>query len=377
MRAAVERHNDDESVDVLVAVRVKVTNSQAADQEQGYRLRVKMAPADGTYKIAKMDQVTVVTAGTRREANARPTERRPAPLASWRARAGALALDVLLGRRRDRRRWAAGLTTRSRLGWLWWVYVGRGGRRRPGDAGQPAACCPTITGWSLGRALFGIRVRTRATASRSGFLRGCCVRDLAHLLDTAALFVGWLWPLWDSPPPHVRRPVAAHRGSTCRRADGANARAPRRGAGRPRACCVRRAGPRTIWWSTGTSGRSTRPAQRDRRAGAADRRADAELRQRHREGRLRAGAVAGHRRLPPAADRAAAGGAEGAGATRTSTGRSAARCCRRQRTRRRCCWPCRGSAAPTPNDLRSSPRRCGWTSRSRAPGNGGWPTSTC
>ncbi|PRC50007.1 hypothetical protein C6A85_71775, partial [Mycobacterium sp. ITM-2017-0098] len=22
-------------------------------------------------------------------------------------------------------------------------------------------------------------------------------RDLAHLLDTAALFVGWLWPLWD------------------------------------------------------------------------------------------------------------------------------------------------------------------------------------
>jgi Mce-associated membrane protein len=23
------------------------------------------------------------------------------------------------------------------------------------------------------------------------------VRDLAHLLDTAALFIGWLWPLWD------------------------------------------------------------------------------------------------------------------------------------------------------------------------------------
>jgi Mce-associated membrane protein len=41
-----------------VAVRVKVTNSQAADQEQGYRLRVQMAPADGTYKVAKLDQVT-------------------------------------------------------------------------------------------------------------------------------------------------------------------------------------------------------------------------------------------------------------------------------------------------------------------------------
>jgi Mce-associated membrane protein len=58
MHGAVEKHNDDGSVDVLVAVRVKVTNSQAANQEQGYRLRVKMAPADGTYKVARLDQVT-------------------------------------------------------------------------------------------------------------------------------------------------------------------------------------------------------------------------------------------------------------------------------------------------------------------------------
>ena len=58
MRAAVERHNDDGSFDILVAVRVKVTNSETADQEQGYRLRVQMAPADGTYKVASLDQVT-------------------------------------------------------------------------------------------------------------------------------------------------------------------------------------------------------------------------------------------------------------------------------------------------------------------------------
>lgn len=58
MRGAVEKHNDDGSVDVLVAVRVKVSNAQAADQEQGYRLRVNMAPADGTYKINRLDQVT-------------------------------------------------------------------------------------------------------------------------------------------------------------------------------------------------------------------------------------------------------------------------------------------------------------------------------
>jgi Mce-associated membrane protein len=58
MRAAVERHNADGSVDILVAVRVKVTNSAAADQEVGYRLRVKMASDDGKYRIARLDQVT-------------------------------------------------------------------------------------------------------------------------------------------------------------------------------------------------------------------------------------------------------------------------------------------------------------------------------
>ncbi len=58
MRAAVERHNDDGSVAVLVAVRTKVTNSESADQEQGYRLRVTMARDEGTYKIAKLEQVT-------------------------------------------------------------------------------------------------------------------------------------------------------------------------------------------------------------------------------------------------------------------------------------------------------------------------------
>jgi Mce-associated membrane protein len=58
MRAAIERHNDDGSFEVLVAVRVKVTNSEAADQEQGYRLRLQMAPDEGAYKIAQLDQVT-------------------------------------------------------------------------------------------------------------------------------------------------------------------------------------------------------------------------------------------------------------------------------------------------------------------------------
>jgi Mce-associated membrane protein len=57
-RAAVERNNSDGSIDVLVALRVKVSNDQAQNQETGYRLRVKMEPVDGQYKIAKLDQVT-------------------------------------------------------------------------------------------------------------------------------------------------------------------------------------------------------------------------------------------------------------------------------------------------------------------------------
>jgi Mce-associated membrane protein len=57
VRAAVERNNNDGSVDVLVAMRVKVSSDQTQN-ETGYRLRVKMAPAEGQYKISKLDQVT-------------------------------------------------------------------------------------------------------------------------------------------------------------------------------------------------------------------------------------------------------------------------------------------------------------------------------
>lgn len=58
MRAAVERNNNDGSVDVLVALRVKVSNTDSDAHEVGYRLRVRMALDEGRYKIAKLDQVT-------------------------------------------------------------------------------------------------------------------------------------------------------------------------------------------------------------------------------------------------------------------------------------------------------------------------------
>ncbi|MGV9802978.1 RDD family protein [Mycobacterium sp. NPDC003449] len=116
-----------------------------------------------------------------------------APQAPWTARVGAFAIDVLPG--------AAAVVTLALLalsaplyGWLWWVYF------------VTAAVVtivvvvnrvwlPATTGWSLGRAVLGLRVVTPDGAP-AGVLR-LLARELAHLLDTAAVFIGWLWPLWD------------------------------------------------------------------------------------------------------------------------------------------------------------------------------------
>ena len=58
MRAAVEKRNDDGTIDVLVAFRFKVpSNPESQNQETGLRLRAKMAPEDRRYKIAKLDPV--------------------------------------------------------------------------------------------------------------------------------------------------------------------------------------------------------------------------------------------------------------------------------------------------------------------------------
>jgi Mce-associated membrane protein len=57
LRAAVERNNPDGSIDILIPLRVKVSNSEAQNQEAGYRLRVTMVSDDGQYRISKLDQV--------------------------------------------------------------------------------------------------------------------------------------------------------------------------------------------------------------------------------------------------------------------------------------------------------------------------------
>lgn len=143
--------------------------------------------------------------------------------ASWLARAGAFALDVLL---------PLGVIavvellsyTVEQFGWMWWLYTAAVAAILLLIAANRWVL-PSVRGWSLGRALFAIAVVARD---------GACVgvwrllaRDIAHLLDTAALFIGWLWPLWDargrtfadlllrtearhvqSPGRDMRRPVA-------------------------------------------------------------------------------------------------------------------------------------------------------------------------
>jgi Mce-associated membrane protein len=113
--------------------------------------------------------------------------------ASWPARAGALAVDVLPG--------VAVITTMGLLAYAtrpfsgtWWVFTGVLGAAFLATLVNRVVL-PPLTGWSVGRAVLGIRV-TKPSGEPAGGPR-LLGREVAHLLDTAALFIGWLWPLWD------------------------------------------------------------------------------------------------------------------------------------------------------------------------------------
>ena len=58
IRAAAEKHNPDGSIDVLVATRVAMSNVDQQAQEISYRLRVRMVPSGGTYKIDSIAPVS-------------------------------------------------------------------------------------------------------------------------------------------------------------------------------------------------------------------------------------------------------------------------------------------------------------------------------
>jgi Mce-associated membrane protein len=112
--------------------------------------------------------------------------------ASWPARAAALAVDVLPGVLVVATMALLAVTAPQR-GWLWWVFTATAALAALATVVN-RWLLPPLTGWTLGRALFAIRVV--AAPGPAGAAR-LALRDVAHLLDTATLFVGWLWPLWD------------------------------------------------------------------------------------------------------------------------------------------------------------------------------------
>ncbi|ASW96758.1 hypothetical protein CKJ67_19625 [Mycobacterium intracellulare] len=114
-----------------------------------------------------------------------------AAVAGWAARAGALALDTLPALMVAVTAVLMALSMPSGDGW-WRAGVVIGA-----SAVVLTACNRLVwRGQSLGRAVCGITV-VRSTGEVAGPGR-LLARDLAHLLDTAALGVGWCWPLWDS-----------------------------------------------------------------------------------------------------------------------------------------------------------------------------------
>jgi Mce-associated membrane protein len=114
-------------------------------------------------------------------------------LAAWRTRVGAFAIDALPGLAVIATAVLVFFTVPAAGAWSWTcisvvaiavvlTVVDR-------------AVLPSLTGWTVGRAVFGVKV-VRVDGTDADMWR-LLLRDLAHLLDTVSV-VGWLWPLWDA-----------------------------------------------------------------------------------------------------------------------------------------------------------------------------------
>ena len=113
--------------------------------------------------------------------------------AGWWARAGAFGIDVVTGAAVVAAMLMIGWSAPER-GWLWWLCLVLAALAVLAIAVN-RLLLPTATGWTLGRAIFGIAVVDRRGAPIGPWR--LLARDLAHLLDTIPLFLGWLWPLID------------------------------------------------------------------------------------------------------------------------------------------------------------------------------------
>lgn len=278
------------------------------------------------------------------DADVRTAEETAIRYASWPARAGAIALDVLPG--------AAVITTVAVLAyatsvgsWLWWVFMGI-------LAVAVLATLvnrwllPPLIGWTMGRAVFGIRV-TASSGEGVGSVR-LFARDLAHLLDTAALCVGWLWPLGDKR----HRTFADLLARTEVRVVGAGD-APRRDVRRITAGVLVAAAV----VGAAASGLGYLQVYRQDRALEQARTEIAEQGPRIVEQLLSYGSQTVVEDFARAQTMATDGyrpqlvqqqqAVQKSGSPTTSTGRSAVQCSRRPRTGRRCCWRCRANVGPT------------------------------
>jgi Mce-associated membrane protein len=138
--------------------------------------------------------VTVAVAGAVIRAMRAEDDAGPAVPAPWAARAGALAVDILPGVAIVATAVLVALSVPLRGTW-WWACVATGAVAILLTAFNRLVL-PVFSGQSLGRSVFGITVvRHNGEAAGPWWL---LLRDLAHLLDTAAVLSGWLWPLWDS-----------------------------------------------------------------------------------------------------------------------------------------------------------------------------------
>jgi Mce-associated membrane protein len=117
-----------------------------------------------------------------------------APLAGWWQRAGAFAIDVLVGLGALSTLLLVGWSA-PRGGWLWWVMMVLAAAVLIAVAVN-RYILPTTTGWSLGRAVTGIEVVDRDGGPVTPWR--LLLRDLAHVVDTIPFCLGWFWPLLDS-----------------------------------------------------------------------------------------------------------------------------------------------------------------------------------
>jgi len=121
-------------------------------------------------------------------------ESAPHELAAWHIRAAALIVDIVPGLVVVVTTALVWLTVPAQGPW-WWASLSVLVAAALATMAN-RMILPAYVGWSLGRALLGIEV-VRPDGATVGLGR-LVLRELAHLLDTLSVFVGWLWPLWDS-----------------------------------------------------------------------------------------------------------------------------------------------------------------------------------